>query len=215
MILRDCFRYQNYLDSIINVAEMYLCNSNNTMITEETHERSKIRPEAADEVKSSVDSRDMNVNIDNLIEFVMMVIKEKEDMSVAINMAKTEHCPSFDYQIAMNIVRQSFANTLKRVIAQKGKEWTKTGTAYCFNAEGNQVSYCYDVKYKSRIDFDRANAKKALNEITTRSDEISNEIDSRMSSVQVDFTPKFSINDTFEELVERFPEFGIGGTEAI
>lgn len=202
--LKDAFRYQNYLDSILNEAKNYLYSSGNYMVITETHLRSKAVASAEDEVKDNLADRPMHVKPDTLIAFIMEVYSEKEMLSKAITAAKTKHCANMDMMMAMNKTRQSIVESMKRMVRTKGRESVSRGSAYTLNAEGNQTQYFYDIKQTSVIDFNRANLKKLISELSAESDEVSTTIDCWLTSVPVDYSPVYDLNDTLEELVENF-----------
>jgi len=210
MILKEAYRYQNYLESLLNEAISFLSRSNNITITTETHMRAKVRPEMEDETKDNLQDREINAKADDMIDFINMIVEEKDKVGRSILKAKTERCLAMDHDIAMNKVRQKVANCLRHVANTKNKSFIKPATGYCFNSEGNQVSFFYDVKYETKTDFDRKKVKTSLYNITDRSDKISNQAELFLTSVEVDFNPKFNINDTFEEIVDQFSAYGIG-----
>ena len=203
-VLKEAFRYQNYLESLITSADRYLRDTNNVMKITEKHLRSKVQTEAEDETKTNVADRALNVTPDKLIEFVTLVYKEKALLSQAINESKIQHCSDMDMSMALNKTRQRIVETFKRVAALKNRKATNKGVAYCFNGEGNQVEYYYDVETVSEADFDRLKLKKIIKDMSSESDVISTRIDYYLSSVPVNYEPAFDINETFEELVENF-----------
>ena len=203
-VLKEAFRYQNYLESLITSADRYLRDTNNVMKITEKHLRSKVQTEAEDETKTNVADRALNVTPDKLIEFVTLVYKEKALLSQAINEAKIQHCSDMDMSMALNKTRQRIVETFKRVAALKNRKVTSKGVAYCFNGEGNQVEYYYDLEIVSEADFDRLKLKKIIKDMSSESDVISTRIDYYLSSVPVNYEPAFDINETFEELVENF-----------
>ena len=212
MILKDAYRYKNFIDTLLDNSIMFLNRQSNITITTETHMRSKVRPEAEDETKSSLDDRELNVSADQILDFISLVIDEEEALCQRINEAKLNYCPTIDHELSMNKVRQKVANCLRHVANTKNRDWIKSGSSYCFNSEGNQVSYLYDVKYEMKIDFSRRKFKDALYKLTEQSDKVSNEAEVYMSSVEVDFAPQFNINDSFEEIIEQLSDYGIGAT---
>lgn len=202
MIMKEAFRYQNYLDELWGAADSYLRSTNNVMKVEETHLCSKSHAGAEDVVKNNLADRELPVSPDVVVNFMLAVLNEKAAVAKAINTAKMQHCPEMDMEIGLNRMRQKMERSFQRLAALKNRTATTRGTGYCFNAEGNQVAYSYDVEVKSTIDFDRAKVKQNLSAIADESTRVSNAIDYWSSSVPVDICPMFSINDTFEEIVE-------------
>ena len=204
IILKEAFRHQNFLDRILNATEYYLGNTMNVMSDTERHLRSKVQPDIADVVRESRDDRALPVPPDAVIMFMETVLSEKEKLTTAINNAKVQHCSDLDKSISTNKTRQKVVNTLKRLAALRNKNTVAKGFDYCFNNEGNQVQYYYDIEKESKIDFDMARVKKLISGLSADSDSTSNTIDYWLSSVPVDYTPFFDINSSFEELVEEF-----------
>lgn len=204
MILKEAYRYQNYLNTMIRRASMYLDRANNVTIVTEEHMRSKAQPGAVDETMDNLATREMNTRPDDVIQFGLRMLEEKESVSKAIDEAKAAHCPEVDRGIAINRLRQEFLATLKGMAKIKKRERMTSNSAYCFNAEGNQVPYRYDVKETTDVDFDRNAVKEAINRLQATCDDTSNNADYCLTSVEVDFKPAFNINESFEDQVENF-----------
>lgn len=201
--LKEAFRYQNFLDNILGQAENYLRCSDNYMIVTEEHLRSKAVANAEDQTTDNKSDREISVAPDTLVDFVISVLTEKEKLTNAINKAKTQHCNDFDVFIEVNKARRGVVDVLKRMSRTKGKESMTRGSAYTMNAEGNQVQYFYDIKKTSAVDFDRRKVKDLVCKLSSDADRASATIDYWQTSVPVDFTPLYDLNDTFEELAEQ------------
>ena len=205
-VLKEAFRYQNFLESLIQSCDSYLRNSSNVMKVTEEHLRSKVVPEAQDEKKDNIADRPLAVSADTLISFMFRVYLEKESLSKAINDAKNQHCADMDMNMALNKTRQRIVDRLKSIAALKNRRTTNRGSAYCFNNDGNQVEYFYDIEVTSVPEFDRSKVKKLIQDMASESDMISTRIDYYLSSVPVKFDPSFDINSSFEELAEEYSE---------
>ena len=204
IILKEAFRYQHFLDGLLSEAESYLRDYNNYMVITNEHLRSSVVSGASDDVLDNLSDRPLNVSPDVVIGFMLHVCSEKEILSKAINAAKNAHCNEMDMRMSMNKIRKSIIDVLKRMAATKNRETTFKSDAFTFNAEGNQVKYFYDVKQSSKNDFDRKMVKNTIRELSAESDKWSTTIDYWLSSIPVDYTPAFDLNDTFEELVEEY-----------
>ena len=203
MVLKEAFRYKNYLNSLINQATNYLYTYDNYMHVVETHMRSKVIEGVDDEVKDNESDRDLNVSADSVISFIVKILDEEVALCNAIDEAKTFHCKGMDHKASLNKTRFNIVSVLKRMMKEKEHKAIREGTGYTFNSEGNQVSYHYYIEKVSKPDFDRKNAKRLINELSAESDKNSTTIDYLMSSVPVDFVPNYDINDTFEDLVTQ------------
>jgi len=78
------------------------------------------------------------------------------------------------------------------------------GRDYKFNAEGNQVSYLYDIDVTTTESYNREYSKNIVREMVSKSDEISTMIDSVMINQEVDYDPPFNVNDDFEDVMKLF-----------
>ena len=206
LILREAFRYMNYLDQLSNSALRHLSQNDNLMEITEEHMRSKVQPDAHDEVKSNITEREIDASPDDVINFLMKVYSEREMLATAINNAKIQHCAELDMSQSLNKTRQKIVDRLKTIAALKSREKMLKGTDYCFNQEGNQVQYYYDIRQRAEPQFSRANLKKLIKSMTDTSNSTSNTIDYLLSTVPVNYTPAFDMNEDFRELVEEFAE---------
>ena len=204
MVLREAFRYQNFLDHILGEAESYLRNSNNYMIVTEKHLKSNAVAGAVDEEKDNLADRPLSVKPGVVVSFMMRLFDEKEILSKAINDAMTQHCKEMNNRLALNRIRHSIIEVLKSMAQSKPRESIKRGSAFTMNAEGNQVPYYYDIECSTEIDFDRFEVKRLISKLSAESDKVSTTIDYWTSSIPVEYSPVFDINDSFEELVESY-----------
>ena len=204
MTLKESFRYQNFLDDILSQTENYLRITDNYMVVTEEHLRNKVIATAENEISDNLANREIAVKPDVLVDFLISVLTEEEALTKAINAAKTQHCNDLNALTEINKSRRIVISTLKRMSQCKDKESTLKGSAYTFNAEGNQIPYVYDIKRSSKVDFNRAKVKSLISELSAESDRASATLDYWLTSVPVDFHPQFDMNDTFEELAEEY-----------
>ena len=85
MNLKEAFRYQNFLDELLGTAYSYLNNKNFVVSTVETHLKSQVNPDAKDEVIEVQKPYDADFTPNDLIDFVVKVINEKEKLSNIIS----------------------------------------------------------------------------------------------------------------------------------
>ena len=88
MILKEAFRYQNYLTSLFVQATSYLSREDFITTTTQKHNRTMVNPDAQDEniIVPKVFNVDYKPN--DLIDFVVKLIDEKQKLSNAITDAK-------------------------------------------------------------------------------------------------------------------------------
>lgn len=201
MNLKESYRYANYLDGLLSTAYSYLRNKGFVTTTKQNHLRSKANAEALDEVVDVPKQYDVDFTPNSLIDFVVKVLNEKEYLVNAIADAKSKTEINIDNAISMNKKKQEFVNVLNSLASIKPGERQKNGSDYKFNAEGNQVQYCYTVLETTSIDFDRNDVRALSKKYLKETDDISSKLDSIEINTILDFEPKFDVNSTFEEAV--------------
>lgn len=204
MILKEAFRYQNYLSRLIGEAIDYLTTTSNVVITKQEHLKSKSNSDAEDEVVIVDKCSDIEYDPNQVIDFLLDVLNEKETLSDAINKAKLNTEINIDSSIAINKEKQRIASIFDRLAKTKSGERIRNDSDYKFNAEGNQVSYYYEVKETTTIDFDRNKVKGIVKRLRRESDNTSNELDRVQVTLDVDYSPTYEINDSFEDALEIF-----------
>lgn len=204
MYLKEAFRYQNYLDDLVNKTIRYLSDPRIFMKTVQNHMKHKVNFDAQDETIDMTTERSIEYSANELIEFLTRLCEEKEKLTFAISDAK-KRCPlDIDAEVANNKTRQRIASVFSDLGGRKSSERKSRGTDYKFNAEGNQVAYYYDVVEVSTIDFDRNVVKANAKNMVTKADEISTAIDKVMVEIEVEYDHIFSVNDTYEDAIEKF-----------
>lgn len=204
MILKEAFRYQNYLSRLIDEAIDYLTTTSNVTITKQEHLKSKSNSDAEDEVIIVDKYSDIEYEPNQVIDFLLDVLNEKEKLSDAINRAKLNTEINIDSSIAINKEKQRITSIFDKLSKIKSGERLRSGSDYKFNAEGNQVSYYYEVKETTTIDFDRNKVKGIVKRLRRESDNTSNELDIIQVTLEVDYSPTYAIDDDFEDSLEIF-----------
>ena len=201
MNLKEAFRYQNKLQSLLDEAQGILdCDANVTKVAN-TYLRHKVMPEAEDETVMDVAQTEYAEQITDVARFMIYLLEEKSRLFAAIRKAK-------DSEVSLNAARQSIARTFKRMNDLRSSEQLLSGggTGYRFNAEGNQISYCCDVKRVTTINYDRKVIHAALSKLNRQADETSNRLDLCLVTSKVDYTVPFDVNASFAEAFEIYLE---------
>lgn len=201
MNLKESYRYANYLDCLLMTADAYLRNKGFVTTTEQNHLRSKANPDAQDETIVVQKPYDVDFTPNDIIDFVVKVINEKENLFSAIADAKGTTEINIDNAIAMNKKKQSFVSTLNSIVSIKPSETQSMGKDYKFDINNEQKPYSYQIVSKTSIDFDRTSVKGLIKKYNKECDEISSKLDEIEITTQVNFTPLFDVNDSFEDLV--------------
>ena len=208
MNLKEAFRYQNKLQALLDEAQGILdCDANVTKVAN-TYLRHKVMAEAEDETILDLPQTEYAEQITDIARFMLYLLEEKGRLFAAIRKAKDALDMDMDSEVSLNAARQSVARTFKRMNDLRSSEQLLSGggTGYRFNAEGNQISYCCDVKRVTTINYDRKVIHAALNKLNRQADETSNRLDLCLVTSQVDYTAPFDVNASFAEAFETYLE---------
>lgn len=201
MVLKEAYEYQNFLSKLISQAELFLTNFSFITKCKEMHKRKSANPDSFDEeieVKKDVDI-DVDANI--LVDLVVDIIKERKKLLDAIDAAKKSADINIDNAISINKTEQDFINVLSFMNQQKSKNYISSGVGYKFNAEGNQVQYVYDIENEVSIDFDRNSVRGLIKKYRKECNERSIQVDRAELNTVVNYSPKWDINSTLEEIL--------------
>ena len=208
MNLKEAFRFQNKLQSMMGEAESILGSTANITKVQNTYLRKKVMPEAENETTIDAPATEYSEQITLVAEFLLHLLSEREKLSVAIFHAKAglDLPAGLDGEVSLNSKRQEVAGLFRRMAGLRSSEVliSNGGTGYRFNNEGNQVSYRCDVKRVTTINFDRNKIRKMCGDLSKKADEVSAALDSVMVNTQVEYTVPFDVNDTFAEAFEAF-----------
>lgn len=201
MILKEAFRYQNYLTSLFVQATGYLSREDFITTTIQKHNRTKVNPDAQDEdiVVPKVFTVDYKPN--DLIDFVVKLIDEKQKLSNAITDTKKSLDMDIDAAMSMNKTKQDFISVLRRMASIKSSESDKEGRSYKFNNDGDQVLYRYPVKEVKTIDYDRNAVKGLISKYKKETDQISTTRDRIDIMTEVDYTPVWEVDTPLEDIL--------------
>lgn len=200
MTLKDAFRYNNYLGTLEECVSGYFYKNQYLTLTE-THQRSKANPQAEDEVV--VTPKAIDVPSAEVLTFITRLIDEKARLTAAIAEAKKTAPTDLDSLTTTNSMRRRLMVLITPAFKARRAETTSKGTSYTFNAEGNQVSYQYDVLTVSEPDVDPAFVRQLFKELRVKADEDSVLAERLTLETDVNFTPLWDFDDTFEEAVAK------------
>ena len=198
---QEAFRYQNYLSLLLSQTMNYLSCESYITTTIQSHNRTKVNPDAQDEKITIQKPYNVIFEPNDLIDFVVKVIEEKEKLSNAI--AESKRTLEFDIDAAMSInkMKQEFIQTLRRMAVIKSTELEKEGTSYKFNNDGDQVSYRYPVKEVKTIDYDRNTVKSLISKFKKETDKISTERDRIDIMIEVNYDPIWEVDTPLEDIL--------------
>ena len=201
MILKEAYRYQNYLQRLINEARNYLVKSDFTTTTKQTHYKNKANSDDNDESLVVDKPYEVEFTPNDIIGFVMDAISEKEKLSKAISKAKKNADIDLDVSGSMNKTKQEYISILTVLEKTKSKKNTKTGSGYKFNVNGDQVPYYYEIEEVVTIDFDRNKVKDLIKKLRRETDEVSQDMDKALVTVEVDYAPRWDVDTPLEDVI--------------
>ena len=206
MNLKEAFRFQNKLQSLMEEAQMILGMDANIINVENTYLRSKVMDGAEDEKMVVAKPSEFADKITEVAQFLRYLLGERETLYAAIRKAKDALEIDMDSETTLNAKRQELARIYRRMADMRNSEELITGggTGYRFNQEGNQVRYLCDVKRVKTINFDRNEIRKLATGLNRRSDEVSATLDRCLVTSTVVYDVPFDVNDSFAEIFSAF-----------
>lgn len=206
MNLKEAFRFQNKLQSLMDEAQMILGMDANIINVENTYLRSKVMDGAEDEKMVVAKPSEFADKITEVAQFLSYLLGERETLYAAIRKAKDALDIDMDSETSLNAKRQDLARIYRRMADMRNSEELVTGggTGYRFNQEGNQVRYLCDVKRVKTINFDRNVIRKLATGLNKKADEVSATLDRCLVTSTVDYEHPFDVNDSFAEIFSEF-----------
>lgn len=202
MNLKETFRYQNFLDSMMRAATNSVMNREHCLTVTKTHLRNNANPDA-ENIVETVEVENFYSN-DDVLRFMEWLVNEKAVLTQAISKAKASISLDLDTAIETNKFRQQVNNAIKNMLRFMPRKTVEQGRDYKFNLEGNQTVYYYDIEMESVEAYDKANAKQLMRDMISSADAVSADIDSALINTQVDYEPKYDVNESFEDVMEAF-----------
>ncbi len=208
MNLKDAFRFQNQLQSLMGEAEGILLDDRNITEVKVTALHKKVMPEKENETTVEIPPSEYADRINQVAAFLLYLLAEREKLSKAIRVAKERQNIDMDSEVGLNSQRQAIASVFRHMVDLRSSEKLLTGgaTGYRFNADGNQVSYRCDAKRVTTINYDRNQVRSYLKQLTEQSDRISTELDRCLINSTVEYEAPFDVNDSFATVFDDFVE---------
>lgn len=208
MNLKDAFRVQNRLQSIMDQAMDILEDHRNVLKVKTTHLRSKVMDDAQDVVVEENPPSEYAGHGNEIAEFLMVMMEEREKLSRAIRDAKDKLKIDIDSEVGLNRQRQALSRVFRNMTTLRNSEKIIAGggSGYRFNGDGNQVTYRCDAKQVITIDFNRNKIRALAASLGEKSDALSNDMDKCLVNTEVDYVPIFDLNDGFDTILSDFLE---------
>ena len=208
MNLKEAFRFQNNLQSLMDEAERILADDRNITQVKVTALYKKAMPEQENETTVEPAPSEYADHIDAVAAFLLHLLGEREKLSRAIRAAKERQEMDMDSEVSLNSTRQSLASFFRHMVDLRNSEKLLPGgaTGYRFNAEGNQVPFRCDAKRVVTIHYDRNRVRSYLKQLTEKSDRVSAQLDRCLINSQVDYDAPFDVNDSFAAVFGDYQE---------
>ena len=206
MNLKESFRYQTAIDSLVMNAVRCSDEEANLIEITKTHLRSKSYPEAVDEVE--VIKEDDAIPGDTLLGFMKALVDEKCRLSEAITKAKASIGFDIDAAIASNKIRREVSRAAREMSRHRARTTKGRASAFKFNESGDQVPYYYDTIVEYRELYNRDAAVKTARDFSSEADAVSAKIELALISTEVDYKPKFDAGDSFKDIIEDYMQTG-------
>ncbi|MFR1110794.1 MAG: hypothetical protein ACLSDO_06655 [Anaerotruncus colihominis] len=208
MNMKDAFRFQNRIKSLMCEATSILQDRRNIVKVKTTHLRSQVLADTQDAVVEEAAPSEYAGHANEVTALLMFLMDEREKLSQAIHAAKSNLVLDMDSEVGLNRQRQELAEVFRRMAALRNSERTIAGggSGFRFNGEGNQVSYRCDATQVTTIDFDRNKIRGMAAALSKKADEISVSLDRCLVNTEVTYEMPFDMNDSFEEILNDFIE---------
>ena len=208
MNLKEAFRFQNKLQSVLEETKRILGREQNVTKIKNTYLRKKVMPEAENETVEELPPTEYAEHITEMAGFLLYVLEEKEKLFRAIREAKNGLDLDLDSETSLNAVRQSTSKVLMRMADLRSSEMviSNGGYGHRFNTDGNQVTYKCDVKRVTTINFNRNVVRRYVRELNAKADAVSADIDRAVVNSAVNYLPPFDVNSSFADVFEGYLE---------
>lgn len=205
MNLKEAFRYKHTIEQMINNAVMQLSNNENVLYKTKTIMRSQIDPELEDIVREP-NAGEWYGKVGELIGFSLWLLDHKLALSNAILEAKKRLSIDTTGETDVNVSRRNIAVVLQRLAAKRNNRLVLEdgGKAWKANNEGTQVPYTCDCVVEEKLLFHPEAVRKVAMDLLDKADEVSANVDRAMIEDEVEWTPPFSVNNSFREVFEIY-----------
>ena len=190
MNLKEAFRYQKFLDSMMYSAAGSIRQREHALTMKKLHRINEVNPDVPDKSEEILPDHPFFQN-DDVIRFMVWLSEEKQKLSVAIGRAKAD--AGFDIDAA-----------IRAMLNFTGSTRVENGKGFKFNNDGDQTAYYYDVEVTTTEAFDRDAAKEVARRMIQDADRVSAGIDSALINLQVGYEPVFDVNESFEDVMTGF-----------
>ena len=111
MNLKDAFRFQNQLQSLMSEAEGILLDDRNITEVKVTALHKKVMPEKENETTVEIPPSEYADRINQVAAFLLYLLTEREKLSKAIRVAKERQSIDMDSEVSLNRQLQAYFGT--------------------------------------------------------------------------------------------------------
>ena len=184
--LKKAFETQNVLKTLLNSAESYLKSEANVTQTIETHLKSKANANAQDETIVVPRNSDIECSVEQVVDFCLHIAAEMETLTNAINAAKAKE--NYDGLVSANNTQRQLLDVVSGMAKRNSKENITTARGFAFNT----------------INYDRTTIKAIEKKLRKTCEQRSDDLDSLLLTIKVDYEPIYSLGDTLEDALNAF-----------
>ena len=202
MNLKESFRYQKFLDTLMANASASIVAVDHCLKTVKVHKRNAVNPDA-DDMTEEVEVPAFIPN-DTMILFMSYLVDEREKLSIAIGKAKASIGFDIDAAVETNKFRQSLHSSIRRMMRYTPGKSKSQARGYKFDINGVQQAYIYDVETTTSENYTKDTAKALMRNMITTADDVSAKVDAALINTTVEYEPPYDVNESFEDVLEAF-----------
>ena len=199
----DACRYQNHLRDLFTEVVLLLSDNDFITTTVNTHHMSDANKVMSDKVEVvSGPFDDLGITPEKVVDLALDIISERENLANAISIAKAQADLQIDAACMANKDKRTLVSYLNNMGKKKSREIEGNGTFYALNeVDGKQTPFIYKITTVEKINYDRNKVKGIANRLNREMKETSKEIDRYNLDIQVDFEPRWSEEDSIEDIL--------------
>lgn len=202
MNLKESFRYQKFLETLMTQSQVNLTTVSHCLVTEKHHMRSAVNPDATDEVEL-VDDGEFIGN-DTVMKFMWHLVDERTKLSKAIGEAKAGIGFDLDAAVESNKFRQNVHSAIRNMLRYAPTKQRRQERGYKFDINGVQQAYLYDVEVMTTERYNKEEAKRLMRTMIQEADKVSSEVDAALINTEVQYVPPYDVNDSYDDCIEAF-----------
>lgn len=201
MKVKEVYHYLNTIAKWENDLMMQMADNDLISKTTEFHRKNEVISTEQNETKI-VENYDNVHTFDEYLKLWDDIITEKKKIYALVEKAKAENNIS-DTMLNINKSLRALISTLKNgSIKSKPRTTVRKESGFIKGTDG-VGTYTYNVEVTTSPKYDNKYYIDNLDKYTNLADDISEKIDAFNTNVEIDYTPKWSIHCSFENLLDK------------